>query len=447
MEYVYVDNFRGFSNTYIPIKDINFFVGENSTGKTSILGLINILSSSTFWMSLDFASIEANFGHFKDIVSLHSSNRKYFSVGLVELSNDSKEKEKKINKFKKVHGILLTFTEDKGMPVLSMLIYSRKNYEYRVRFGKKETKYKKNKLAPYSDVESFLEKNFKNWKTAFSLDKKGYSKIPTNLSRVYPMGLLLIQTIIEENIFEKEKPTGSRRLKGMRLPRSISFPDIAWLAPIRAKPKRTYDENRILYSSEGDHTPYLIRDILDKQSNGKNFTSFIKKIGKDTGLFEDISIKKYTKHVTSPFELNVIINKKKLSINNVGYGISQSLPVLVELFEKPKYTWFAIQQPEVHLHPRAQASLGDIFYQFAIKENKKFLIETHSDYTIDRFRMNYKKDKSLEKPCSQILFFKRVLDGNEIFEIPIGKNGELPQDQPESFRSFFIKEEMDLLDL
>ena len=42
MNYIYVDNYRGFSKTLVPIGEVNFLVGENSTGKTSILGLIKL---------------------------------------------------------------------------------------------------------------------------------------------------------------------------------------------------------------------------------------------------------------------------------------------------------------------------------------------------------------------------------------------------------------------
>ncbi len=51
---LYIDNFRGFDDTYIPLKEVNFFVGENSTGKTSILSLINLLYDYSFWLRPDF---------------------------------------------------------------------------------------------------------------------------------------------------------------------------------------------------------------------------------------------------------------------------------------------------------------------------------------------------------------------------------------------------------
>lgn len=134
-----------------------------------------------------------------------------------------------------------------------------------------------------------------------------------------------------------------------------------------------------------------------------------------------------------------------MSVSSVGYGVSQSLPVIVEIFSRARNSWFAIQQPEVHLHPKAQAALGEAFFDMATTENKKFIVETHSDYAIDRFRILLRK--SNRKIKSQVLFFEKSDSGNRITPISINDQGELDSNQPESYRDFFMKEEMELLRL
>src|SRR5690606_4788761 len=134
---------------------------------------------------------------------------------------------------------------------------------------------------------------------------------------------------------------------------------------------------------EGDHIPYLIKRKLDNKQDSEKFIKFLTSVGKDSGLFKSIEIKNYGRGATAPFELDVVLGKSALSVSSVGYGVSQSLPVIVEIFSRPAHSWFAIQQPEVHLHPKAQAALGEVFFNMAVIENKKFVIETHSDYTID----------------------------------------------------------------
>ena len=168
--------------------------------------------------------------------------------------------------------------------------------------------------------------------------------------------------------------------------------------------------------------------------------------GSSSGLFQSVKINRFGKGSTAPFEVDAMIDGKPLSLSTVGYGVSQALPILVELSARPTGAWFAIQQPEVHLHPRAQASLGDAFFEMAVADDKRFLIETHSDFAIDRFRLNYRKSSN-KKPNSQVLFFERRDKHNTVTSLPINSQGELPSDQPDSYRCFFIKEEINILGL
>jgi predicted ATPase len=138
-----------------------------------------------------------------------------------------------------------------------------------------------------------------------------------------------------------------------------------------------------------------------------------------------------------------VLDDHAFNILNVGYGVSQALPIIVEFLARSRHTTFAVQEPEIHLHPRAQAALGDVIFEMSVAEEKSFLVETHSDFTIDRFRMNYQKNR--RTPDSQILFFERCDKHNKVTPLSIGDKGQLPADQPESYRRFFIREQMDLL--
>jgi predicted ATPase len=173
-------------------------------------------------------------------------------------------------------------------------------------------------------------------------------------------------------------------------------------------------------------------------------------VGKSSGLFQGVDIKLHGNSSDAPFEVDVVLDNKALNLLWVGYGVSQSLPIFVELLDRPRDSWFAIQQPEVHLHPRAQASLGDVFFEMALKDRKKFVIETHSDFTIDRFRLNYRKKRSKRErakmPESQVLFFSRRDATNTVSPIVISHDGDFT-DPPEGYRSFFVKEELNVLGL
>ena len=67
MKTLYIDNYKGFVDTYIPFEDVNFLVGNNSTGKTSIVNLITLISNPSFWMNPNFNTETIEMGYFDDI--------------------------------------------------------------------------------------------------------------------------------------------------------------------------------------------------------------------------------------------------------------------------------------------------------------------------------------------------------------------------------------------
>jgi len=88
-----------------------------------------------------------------------------------------------------------------------------------------------------------------------------------------------------------------------------------------------------------------------------------------------------------------------------------------------------------------------VLFELAVTENKKFVVETHSDFVIDGFRLKYGEKKTRQKPDSQTIFFERSDGGNILHEIRILDNGEISDSQPPAYREFFVKEQMRLLGL
>jgi len=431
--YLFVDNFRGFSDTCIPITDVNFLVGENSTGKTSILELIKLFSGPSFLMDRDFDDEEVGFRHFSDMVSAHSTDQSYFRIGFaVELEN------KKTGKVST--GCLFTFREKQGQPRLFKCTFCRGEEKITLKFGN-AVYYKTTQCAATKEAKDIISALRSQWISEHSGKDNGYEKldVPRGFGGRIP---IIIALSIASDVSKGKKKNGEFILH----PSNLGFvpPELIWFGPIRTKPKRTYDELRIDFSSEGQHTPYLIRRMLNSKSQATRLKEFIEKVGKASGLFQDVRTQSFGRGANPRFELDIVLDGKALNILNVGYGVSQSLPIIVELLARDKGDWFAIQEPEIHLHPRAQAALGDVFFEMAVTDHKHFLVETHSDYTIDRFRMNYKNARST-KPESQVLFFERRDKHNIVTSLSIDKSGDLPIDQPESYRQFFIREQMNLL--
>ncbi|MBK9229722.1 MAG: AAA family ATPase [Anaerolineae bacterium] len=438
--WLYLDNFRGFQNTLIPLTNVNFLVGENSTGKTSVLSLISLLGSPQFWFSQDFNSDVVNLGRFRDIASAHSGTRGRFRVGYIVPDSASDENRSQYSQY--YEAVLMTFEEVDNNPLICQYDYIGWQGEARIEFNGKGIRYQFRHVEKESLLPEFVMGVFQRWISALTEDKD-FKQLQRQDSFNRRMALMfvdqLIQQIHDESAIEYDKHQFS-----IRMPRFTH--NMTWLAPIRSKPKRTYDEYKLDFTPEGEHTPYLIRRLL-KSKGSTEFREFIERFGLESGLFEKLEIKGFGKEVASPFELRVVLSNLHIALVNVGYGVSQALPVVVEMFARPEGSKFAIQQPEVHLHPRAQAALGDVIFRLVVSEKKQFYVETHSDYLIDRFRLNYRSINGDSCPDSQILFFSRNRDGNKVTPIPIEKNGEYSEDQPSDFREFFVREQMRILGL
>jgi predicted ATPase len=89
-------------------------------------------------------------------------------------------------------------------------------------------------------------------------------------------------------------------------------------------------------------------------------------------------------------------------------------------------------------------ALGTVFSELATLEKKIFLIETHSDFIIDGFRLKC-KENNLKQTNSQIIYFERSAKGNNLYPIPILPDGSLPESQPKGYRDFFMNHEMRIL--
>src|SRR5262249_4368610 len=148
------------------------------------------------------------------------------------------------------------------------------------------------------------------------------------------------------------------------------------------------------YSPEGDHVPKVLARLLSAEpssASARQLRSALQRFGKESGLFQDIGIKKLGKGPDDPFQVQVAAGGPKVNLMDVGYGVSQALPVIVQSVLRRQNSLLLIQQPEVHLHPRAQAALGTFFVELATLGQDTLLVETHSDFLVDRVRQEVAK--------------------------------------------------------
>ncbi len=216
-------------------------------------------------------------------------------------------------------------------------------------------------------------------------------------------------------------------------------------APVRSKPRRTYDPSRAVPDPEGDHIPmYLANMYFRNSKEWARLKCALEEFGRASGLFDEIGIKRLGKRESEPFQLQIRKCGTRLkgpprNMIDVGYGVSQVLPVMTELLRRDAPPMFLLQQPEVHLHPSAQAALGSLFCEIA-SPGRQLVVETHSDHLLDRVRMDVRDSRGKLTPDGvSILYFERNDLDVCIHSLKLDEEGNIVN-VPEGYRRFFMEE-------
>ena len=119
-------------------------------------------------------------------------------------------------------------------------------------------------------------------------------------------------------------------------------------APVRSKPRRTYDPSRLTPDPEGDYVPMYLADVYsrNKQAWG-DLKEKLEGFGKASGLFDQISIKRLGNRDSGPFQVQVRkfgggLKGPQRNLIDVGYGVSQVLPVITELLREDAPDMFPV---------------------------------------------------------------------------------------------------------
>lgn len=202
---------------------------------------------------------------------------------------------------------------------------------------------------------------------------------------------------------------------------------LIYLGPLREPPQRTYSWAGDIVPNVGMRGEYAIAALLAAteakrylnrryKQRRQRFDTFIAAWLKDMGVIDSFTVRPVAK---GRKEYEVLVRTRadspEVRLTDVGCGVSQVLPALVQAFYAPPHSTVWMEQPEIHLHPRAQAELADAFisavqaYENNKLRNVQLVIESHSEHFL--LRLQRRVAEGVITPEEVAIYF--VHDGAE----------------------------------
>ena len=207
-----------------------------------------------------------------------------------------------------------------------------------------------------------------------------------------------------------------------------------YLGPSRASPERYYiagGETPQDVGLAGERAVDVLRmQSLLAESEAKELVEGIGEWVKRFGFSLEVGFSQASPTV---YEVQFVDPHTEIPVNiaDVGFGASQVLPVIVQGFYSPPGSTFLIEQPEIHLHPKAQATLGDLLVDLS-KNHRQVIVETHSEHIINRVQLRI-ADETIDRSNVAIYYFESTEQGTQIREVGLTEYGQyvnetLPKD-------------------
>jgi hypothetical protein len=208
---------------------------------------------------------------------------------------------------------------------------------------------------------------------------------------------------------------------------------VSYVGAVRALPLRYYAASTATSGFDPYGEGVSLRLALWKESNKDRFTAV-----KDALIQLELATELNAEtHLGEFVQVRITPRDRKHTdtIADVGFGVSQILPMLVADVALGKEGVLLVNQPEVHLHPSSQALLGNYFSSRI--QSRQYVIETHSEYLITRLRILIAKGRL--RPEDVSLYFMMPQpdsEGRLVRRINIGSDGALLDPPDEFFRTY-----------
>ena len=398
-------NFKAWPSLDVRLAPITGLFGPNSSGKTSVIQLLLLLKqtvdSSDRALPLDFGDDRSltSLGTLRDVIHQHDLSRQ-LSFDLEWLLDQSRTVADPSNpKVPLFSSNRLSFSAqlaagDKGQANVMKLAYMFDGRTFAMTADQSAKKYQLTS-SPRSGF-SFIRSRGRAWPLPPPVKSYGF---PDEVSAYFQNAAFLSDFVLE---FEK--------LCGK----------VHYLGPLREYPKRQYTWGGALPQDVGQRGERVVDALLAARSRGLKISlgkgiksptleEYVAAKLRELGLISEFNVREVARG-SNIYQVRVRRSRHSAEVllTDVGFGVSQILPVIVLCFYAPTGSIIVLEQPEIHLHPAVQAGLADVLIDAVKRRGVQFVIESHSEHLLQRLQRRVAEGLDPEQ-CS--LYFSESRNG------------------------------------
>lgn len=442
---VRLKNFKCFENLpQFDLGRLTFITGANSAGKSSLMySVLGVLQSDNFPFQFTANGKYVKMGSYNDMVFCHEEDKNIVIDVIFE--KDGVQYNTKTTLAKPDQGTQPVVSEFVGSADYFNISLSRHiengsiEYLMDLRYDSSLNELAKKKSDAFVD-------NFRNIVPKEGL-KPGEMNDILNMLRswVGPIDVKDIKVIQTDKGLTTEDHNASAAMSMVLSDISELFKginrDLNFVTSFRAPAERVYLETtlkdgKLTSSGEG-----FVMELLNwRDKDRRKYEGIIEQL-RNLGVLYDIEPKRLE---GGNFQVDVKVRRDGVfaNLSDVGFGVSQVLPVVVADMELSNGSTLMTAQPEIHLHPSVQANLGDYFVQQINNSNKNYVVETHSEYLLNRLRLEIAKG-TLNADDIRVYYINLEEGKTKMHHVKFCKNGQI-EGAPEDFFETYMMDVMNL---
>gem|GEM_PF-6008822 len=438
-------NFRGFEvSGNVPLAPLTFFVGPNSSGKSSLSDALLLIAQSGLAsrsipsQTPDWSGPLVDLGSFNDTVYRHLAKR---TIGIsIDYTADFLREPWRERKTKTTMdpAVRMTFTlgnssDGEGRLRSLRLTDLKSGFHCQVNFGARS-------LSVRLDEETVIRR-----------------RNPLGVEAYYHIERLLMASLARGIKVKRNRKYGSKSA-WQRLQNFARFyftmPHLRNSQRVssgRAAPQRWYPASgtsvpavRIAsYAVFDSVNPRTIREETRKGSRAKRRSKeTLSRTLRELEIASTISDRRLSAYHSAIYVTDAITGVVS-NLIDVGFGASQVIPV-IEACLSGAYGPLIVEQPEIHLHPKAQGTAAELLCQTS--RTRQVIVETHSVHFINHARILVARGV-LPPEHVIVNYVYRTARGSKIHTIPIDRNGDFTKEWPEGFFDERYQDTLTLLEI